>query len=774
MTANRTSGSRCPSRWGQAIVPYLVALCRVGALLGAWLLLAATAQAQTGTVRGFVTDRADGEPLLGVNVVLERAGSLLLGATTNGDGIYAISSVPPGRYQLRASFIGYETFVDSVTVRASERVHVNIALGTSQTELEGVTVEAEDIAGAGRLVAGAHTLHPQDIQRVPGPDVTKDLAMYLTTLPGFVTLGDRGGQLFIRGGEPSHNLVLLDGMYVYQPFHVLGFYSAFPSSVISRANVHAASYGSPFTGRLASVIDIHSRDGNKHSYAGSASVSPFVSAVHVEGPLVQDEVSFIGSVRQSVLEYGAEHYVAQELPYHFGDVFGKIHARIGKYHQLSATALYTYDRSTLGARSTDEVFDEIRWSNRAVGLRYIVMPPSLPFMGEILLSLSHMRTELGRPEAPVRYSQIDGFNYAVNMTHFFRHGEWKWGLFWRVPEVTSMLGGLYQDTVFGSGRRYKSGIYLEPDFYLSEALHLRFSLIAQLFPEQRNPSFVEPRLRLTWTRGAHELSAAAGLYHQEIFGLNDRRDATNLFTAWRGAPRENLSRAVHVLAGYAVSPSPWLNVAAEGYYKRLSNLYISEWTAFPRFTTNLHRASGNVAGLDLRVELQRKRFYGYVSYGLSSVRYRSEEPAVALWYGEESLAFRPPHDSRHQINTLARLTLFGFDLSARWSFNSGRPFNRIYGFDGFVFMNGVQDLFTVDDEQRVIYERPFQGILPTYHRLDVSLERTFDLGRAELTAQAGAINVYDRRNIFALDIFTQRRTDQLPIVPTFGLEVTFR
>ncbi len=729
------------------------------------------AHAQTATVRGFVTDAANGEALLGVNVVLENAGGDLRGAATDADGIYSITRIPPGRYVLRASFIGFQTFTDTLRLAASERRTVNITLAADEEELGEVVVEAAPETGAARVTAGLQIVRPKDIELIPTPDVSGDLVSFLTALPGVISLGDRGGQLFIRGGEPSHNMALIDGMYVHQPYHILGFYSAFPSDILRQADVYTAGYGGPYSGRISSVIDVQSRNGNKRGYASAVSVAPFVSGARLEGPLARDRVSFIGSFRQSVIEQAAQQYVDQDMPYTFGDAFGKIHAVISRNSQLSVSALHTYDRGTLGQESEDRILEEVRWQNTAVGLRYVVLPRQLPFIAEVMLSFSHMRSELGPRDQPVRWTEVKGLNYAVNMTNFFQEAEWKWGLFWRVPQVTSLLGGVYQNVEFGFSRRHKAGIYIEPDFYITDNLRARMTVIGQLFPNQDEAAFVEPRLRVIWQKGRHEVSAAAGLYHQEIFGLNDRRDATNVFTAWRSAPIEDLSKATHLVLGYRVSPTPWLEVAAEGFYKRLRNLFIAEWTAFPRFTSRLQRADGEVAGLDLRLEVRRPRFYGYVNYGLSSVEYEAKQAALALWYGDERLKFRPPHDRRHQLNVLASTTLGGVDLSVRWNFGSGRPFNRVFGFDGFVLLNGVQDLFNVPDEQRVIYERPFQGTLPTYHRLDVSAERRFEYDTFTLTLQAGAINLYDRRNLFALDIFTTERSDQLPFVPTVGIKI---
>jgi len=748
---------------------------RPGLIVGMLCLVALAplpqAHARQATVRGFITDASNGEALQGVNVVLENAAGDLRGGATNGDGIYGITRIPAGRYTVRASFIGFQTYRDSLALRANEQLTLNIALAPDDAEMEEIVVEAEPETGAARVTAGMQVIRPKDIELVPMPDVSGDLAMFLTTLPGVVTLGDRGGQLFVQGGEPTHNMMLIDGMYVHQPYHILGFYSAFPSDILSRVDLHMAGYGSPFSGRIASVLDIYSRNGNKRKFAGAISAAPFVSGVRLEGPLIRDRLSFISSFRQSVIEHAAQRYVTQDMPYHFGDVFGKVHAVLSNNSQVSASIIHTHDRGTLGQPSEDRLLEEIRWQNTAYGIRYVILPRALPFVAEMLLSVSHVRTEQGPGDAPVRWSRLQGFNYAVNMTNFFKRAEWKWGVFWRSPEVTSVLGGLYQNLAFGFSRRHKAGLYIEPDFYIANGLRLRVGLIGQMFPNQNQPTFIEPRVRLVAQRGRHELSAAVGQYHQEVFGLNDRRDATNVFTAWRSAPTDELARATHYLLGYRFTPTTWLEFSAQGFHKEVKNLAVAEWTSFPRFTGRLQPADGRISGLDLRLEVRTPRFYGYVTYGLSSVVYEARQAALQLWYGVESLKFHPPHDRRHQVNVLASTRLAGFDVSARWNFGSGRPFNRIFGFDGFVLMNGVQDLFNVQDDQRVIYERPYQGILPTYHRLDVSVERLFEFDGFTLTMQASGINLYDRRNLFALDLFTLERTYQLPFVPTFGIKI---
>ena len=735
-------------------------------LFVAVLLWAPQVLAQTASVRGFITDESDGQPLQGVNVAFEDATGALRGAVTDDDGFFIIIRLAPGRYVLRASFIGYETTRDTLNLEPGGTITRRLIMRPGEAALDEVVVEADREGGA-TVSAGLQTVRPKDIDLVPTPDVSGDLVTYLSTMPGVISLGDRGGQVFIRGGEPSHNLTLLDGMYVYQPFHILGFYSAFSSDILRNADIYAGGFSSKYSGRMSSVIDVHSRNGNNKKYRRTLSLAPFVNLFILEGPIKKDRISFLGSYRASTIERFASKYVNQPLPYSFGDIFGKLHTVINESHQVSFSFIHTYDRGTL----VEDADEEIRWKNTAYGLRYLIAPPSLPILGEVLFSISRLESSLGPRETPTRTSDINGFNLAVNIINYGRRSQVDWGFYLRTPQATAALGGLFQNLNFTSDRLTTVGGYFEPELYLNQGLRVRPGVVMQFLGDQG--FFVEPRLRVTWERGSHQVSAAAGLYRQELVGLNDRRDATNIFTAWAGSPTGNLPKATHVLLGYRVAPKPWLRFSVEGFYKDLSSLFISEWTAFPRFTTNLQEASGRAVGMDLRLEIQRPSFYAFINYGLSSVEYEAMQEDLLIWFGEETITFRPPHDRRHQINALARTSVFGFDVSARWNFGSGLPYNQVRGFDGFILLDGPVDVAEEPGASRVIYDRPFGGELPNYHRLDVSVERVFVSGNTVVTLQAGAINVYDRANLFSLDLFTLHRTDQLPLIPTVGIKFEF-
>ncbi|MEM6647239.1 MAG: TonB-dependent receptor [Bacteroidota bacterium] len=736
------------------------------------LALPCSAWAQSGTIRGIVTDASDGQAMQGVNVLVLDGETLVTGVASNRDGFYTIPSVPVGTYTLRATFIGYRPFEVTVAIDAGEVVTQAVALSPDEALLDEVVVEAQQ-SGATRVTAGQQTISPADIQALPAPDVTGDLVNYLTTLPGVVSTGDRGGQLFIRGGEPTQNLVLLDGMVVYQPFHVVGFYSAFPSDILNRADIYAGGFGSRYGGRMSSVLDVATRTGNKQEFTGAVAGAPFVSTLRVEGPIVKDRISVLTSVRQSLIELTADPLVGRDLPFNFFDTFGKVHASLNETSQLALTGLFTTDRGTLVQEGGGTPAEEVRWENQAIGGRYVVLPKAYPILAEAMVSYSRLRTELGPSETPNRVSEISNFNVETHATYYGTNADINMGFRMTSVSLQNRLGGAYQVNINEDEFAPEIGFYVEPEFRLGNGLRVRTGVVLQHYKQKPFP-VVEPRLRLVWEGRGQQISAAFGRYHQELVGLNDKRDAASVFTAWTLAPADRVPESWQGILGYRFTLLDGLDVSLEGFYKELYNLSIPEWSAFPALTTRIQSADGAAYGADVRLEVNQNKFYGYINYGLSNVTYRSDQENFQLWFDIDELEFRPPHDRRHQLTMVGTYGFGPFDASVRWQFGAGLPFNQALGFDGLVVLDGPVNVNTDPGFRRVIYERPYNGVLPTYHRLDVSVERSFEFEYTTVKAQAGLINAYDRANLFYLDVFTLDRADQLPLVPTFGLEIALK
>ena len=746
-------------------------------LVGVWLW-GMPAAAQEVTLRGFIVDRSDGQPLQGANVALQNEQDPqqpIRGTVSNKDGFYQINQIAPGRYAVRISFVGYVAYADTLALGREAFVTLSVELPPSEEELGEVVVQAE--GGATRVRGGLQTVRTKDLERIPTPDASGDLATYLQSLPGVISIGDRGGQLFIRGGTPSQNLVLLDDLLIYQPFHIIGFFSAFPEDLISYVDVYAGGFNARYNGRISSVIDVSTREGNKQFVEGAGSISPFLASARVEGPLRKGKVSVLASMRHAVIERIAPTLIGEDLPFQFGDVFLKFQHTDQVNNRCSASAMFTYDRGRIDPK--DEVRNDIfQWNNFVFGGRCFVFPTDAPVLFDFNSGLSYVRNVVGDADDPERSSDALQAATEVNLTRFLGDTELHLGIFARMNWLGFETGEQFQNLVRDDDVLFAFGGYLDAALPLNEKLKITPGAALVIHP-LNYPISLEPRLRATWQPGgedgSREFNVALGVYRQTLVGVTDERDAGSAFIAWMPPPvNDAQSRALHALAGFQQQIGPWLRIAGEGYYKRLGSLPIPIWSTIARFTTTLTLAKGNVYGFDTRLEFQRKALYAYLSYGYSWTEYLAQQDNFGVWFGEAVQRYHPPHDRRHQVNAVVSIELGKFQGSVRWQYGSGLPYTRPLGFDELIPLQNLPDVRTDYGTPRVLYERPYQGRLPAYHRLDVSLKRAFPIKQGTLTVQVGAINVYDRANLFYFDIFTVRRVDQLPLIPNLSIKYESR
>ena len=760
--------------------------CLLMIVLWAVLLVAGVgeAAAQQAIVQGFVTDSTTEQSMQGATVVLRSQTGATYGAASDGDGYFIVRRIPPGRYTFSVTFIGFRPYEEDLTLAADEIVQRQVILAEEQTELDEVVVQAEREGSVTAVAAGLQTVVPAQIERVPMPGVTGDLASYLQTVPGVVVQGDRGGQFFVRGGSLDQNLALLDGLPVYMPFHILSFYSAFPQEIIDNVGFYTGGFGARHGTRISSVIDVTARKGNKQNLAGELSLAPFLSTARLEGPLIKNKVSILASVRESFIETVMPGLFGQKFPYRFGDRFGKLHAFLSPSHSFSLMALSTYDRGDLAGSSQNFLGDalspdvsdssEVTWENLVLGGRYVFLPGFAPLLAEFSGGYSEMTNAFGPPEARERTSEIRSIDATADFTLFLNNSELRFGAAYRASTFEFSLGGQFQDLELGNEDLTEVNAYVETDIALIGArLSLQPGARLYALPD-RSQQWIEPRVRLLWRPngedGRHQINAAWGLYHQAVVGLNDERDVGNIFTAWTITPEDApVPEAMHAIVGWNMRVAPWLSVAAEAYYKDFSNLSVPIFSPFPRFTTALQSADGEAMGVDVRLDMQDQPFYfesvldGYVSYSLSSVEYQT---ATATYH--------PGHDRRHQINAVLRAQRGDISLTAQYQYGSGLPFTESGGFDVWYLLTPDVDVTRNPGEERVVYSAPFEGRQPTYQRLDLWLERKIERGRSVVTLRAGALNIFNRENLFYYDLFTFKRVDQLPFIPSVGFKMELR
>ena len=199
-------------------------------------LLPFIAISQTATIRGFVYSKESGEPVLFTNVYL--AGTTM-GAATDVNGYYTITRVPPGSYQLTVTSIEHDTLAIPVTVQAGEIVTKKLYLDKRTVNLKTIDISAEKEEQRTEVKVSVNKITPKEMKQLPSVGGEPDLVQYLQVLPGVVFSGDQGGQLYIRGGTPIQNKVMLDGMVIYNPFHSIGLFSVFDTDIIRNADVYA-------------------------------------------------------------------------------------------------------------------------------------------------------------------------------------------------------------------------------------------------------------------------------------------------------------------------------------------------------------------------------------------------------------------------------------------------------------------------------------------------------------------------------------------------------
>jgi hypothetical protein len=735
-----------------------------GAIAAAAALCCApvAAAAQQATILGIVADSGTGRPLENVVITLATGGQPAYRTLTDRNGFYQILGVSAGTYALRIRRVGYQEHEQIITLAAGEQRRVSVRLEQTALVLEGVVVTAEQ-GGAAVSDQGRQVVTPEDVRLVPVPGGSGDLVTYLQTLPGVTTTGDRGGQLFVRGGTPAENLVLVDGIPIYQPFHILGFYSVFPEDLVSSADFYPGGFGARYQGRTSSVLDVRLREGYPQGFRAMASVSPFITEALAEGPV--EGATLLASVRRSLVEETSGTLLGATQRLTFESQLFKVTTTHRSNDRCSALALHTEDR---GRIDPEEQESQVGWNNLVFGVRCVSLRPS-----GALVEAHWGYTRSGSDAVARGSSRLNSNVWRM------QHDLHATGRIGTVPieagyeiyleAMTYSTAELLSGGTSGRDDVWGVSVYAEPTLRVGSRIEVRPGVALIASPR----ATVEPRLRVRWepfgpSNGA--LQGALGLYRQYVFGVSDMRDVSSVFVAWMEAPNGEPLKALHGMLGWQQPLGGGLRWSVDGYYKRLTGIPVTVWSAVAQFPTQLSRADGKTLGADVRVEYSSRHFSGFLGYGYSWTLYETSQRQFTTWFGEPVQSYHPPHDRRHQINAILNLYFGGFTASARWQLGSGLPFTRPIGFDeAFDFARELSQVKTTLGTTRLLLEKPFTGRLPWVHRLDLSLTRAFHVSFGQIVVQAGVVNAYGRQNMFYYDLFTGRRLDQLPLAPYASL-----
>ncbi|MEJ0055998.1 MAG: TonB-dependent receptor [Bacteroidota bacterium] len=247
------------------------------------------------TISGFIKDLATGEELIGANVIVRNLPAT--GVSANAYGFYSIT-LSEGAYILATQFVGYSTRVDTINLKSNVRLDFKLDNAVSQLDEVVITSEKND-QNITENQMGTQKLDVQQIRNIPVFFGEKDILKTLQLLPGVKSAGDGSSGFYVRGGNASQNLILLDEATVYNASHLLGFFSVFNSDAIKDVTLYKGTHPAEFGGRLASVLDIKMRDGNNQKFSVSGGIGTVASRLNVEGPIKKGKGSFIVSARRT-------------------------------------------------------------------------------------------------------------------------------------------------------------------------------------------------------------------------------------------------------------------------------------------------------------------------------------------------------------------------------------------------------------------------------------------------------------------------------------------
>jgi CarboxypepD_reg-like domain/TonB-dependent Receptor Plug Domain len=761
------------------------------------IAIACGTQAQ-GIIRGFIKDKETGQ-----SVIFQPIGLVgtQYGTVTDENGYYSLTKIPPGTYTIIISSLDYEEITENVTVENDRVVARNFLLEKKITTTDVVEINGDKSDQRNNTNVSVETIRPQDIKRIPGVGGQPDLAQMLTTLPGFISTGDQGGQIYVRGGSPVQNKVLLDGMIVYNAFHSIGLFSVFDTEIIGNADVYTGGFGAQFGGRISSVMDITTRDGNKREHRGKLSVSPFGANAIVEGPLKKlkengSGISYILSVKHSYLDKTSPvlyPYIndGQGLPFTFTDIYGKI-----SFGGNNGSKFNIFGFDFKDAVSNYRSLASLAWENVGVGGNFVIVPATSAVLISGNFAKSKYNVALKEDNLPNRSSSINGFNFGLDFKYVIKNDVLKYGIeivgFSTNYSTFNPLGvnvEYGQNTteldLFGTYKFNRGNWVVEPG--------IRFQYYGSL-------SVFSPEPRLSAKYKVNErlrIKGATGIYTQNLMATNSDRDVVNLFYGFLGGPeniqtqftkpdltvrevKNPLQRAIHYIFGFEFDITERLNLNVEGYYRKFTQISNTNRNkVFADTPANADRPdalkkdfvleSGWAAGCDVVFKYEDKRNYLNLVYSLGKVR---------RWDGFQW--YYPVFDRRHNVNVVASRYLGKekqYEFNLRWNMGSGLAFTQTQGYyqpQG-VGQGVALDYLTSNSSSLGIqYADLNKGRLPYYHRLDMSIKRSFKLAnKAKLEVNIGLTNAYNRANVFYVDRVTSQRVNQLPFMPNAGINFNY-
>lgn len=730
------------------------------------------------TLNGYIRDVSNGEELIGVTVYIPE---IKAGTVTNAYGFYSIT-VAPGNYQVLFSYVGYKT--QSVAIDLTKSESRNIELVSEATMIQEIVVEDKALdANVVDVQMSRNEINVEQIKKLPSlfgePDIIKNIQL----LPGVISAGEGTSSFFVRGGSADQNLILIDEAPVYDPSHFFGLFSVFNADVIKDAELYKGGIPSRFGGRLSSILEVRTKDGNNRQFSGSGGLGLMASRIMLEGPIRKEKSSFIISARRSYVDLFLKAADSENSVY-FYDVNAKVNWKhrnnnrffaaiyAGRDYFSAGGGIFSFGwGNATGTFRWNHLFNDRLFSNTSLiisnfdyalrvrdavlGIEWTSSLQELSFKNDMSYFIN-TNNELtfgyhltGRQFSPGKiFPSADGSIFSgleLQKMYALDHGIYI-GNRQRVNDNLTVDYGVRLSVFQNVGT---ADVFLYEDSRNNVEITRTDTLHYEAWENIKTYINVEPRLAVRYALGPdHSLKAS---YNRMVQNTHLIASGTVPlpFNTWNPSSYYLKPQiADQVAAGYFRNfQENTYEASVELYYKDIQNITDFADNAQIFFNedlaTEFRQGDSWSYGAELMVNKTQGKLTGMVSYTLSkTVR---NVPGV-----NRDMDFLANYDRRHALNIAATI-----DMNAKWAFganftyNTGRPITLPVG--KFEYDNYLPTVITERNSYR----------LPAFHRLDISATLSplkYVNKRFKGQWVFSIYNVYNRKNPFT--IYTRTAQDE--------------
>jgi len=713
-----------------------------------------------GTLRGIVRDSITTEVLLYANIYIPE---LKTGVSTDNRGFFIIPSIPANKkYTIVVTFVGYSPKKVNISIQANKITHIDIYLTKSTIEMKNIVVSGERV---NEEEVTAQRISIQDIENMTN-GVETDVMRSIQFQPGVQSAGDVSARYYVRGGASNENLVLLNETPIYNPFHALGIFSVIDPDMINSIDFYKGGFGAKYGGRLSSVMDIITKDGNRNNFGATAAISQLTVKAALEGPV--PDGSFIMTGRKSYSNEIIKKFTNNKnIPIDFYDASFKINYSNPDFLPISKFTFFGF-MSKDKIDYKNKLHSDFTWSNSHLGFNWFTATQNSPLFAELTLYYSKFSGSEIPNSSNNRHIEngVDDITFKTDFNYVLGdRNEYYGGVkinYIKTKLFLSNSSGKIKNvgsegTMFGGYGGFK---LLSINNFKAD-LGSRLNVLKL---SEGSSLFFEPRINVIYSLlPTLNLKAAWGIYQQDLVTISDEDEVLALFEPWIIIPEYlKTPNSIHYIAGFDYYFTDKLKINVEGYYKVMHNLAVLNDELIYPTDNQLINASGESHGAEITMNYKTGWINTQLSYSYSNTTKRIRD-----------FEYHPRYDSRHAIKIFVNYKL-GNNWSAgiSWNYSAGLPYTQIFGYYNKYNPSGIlipSSLFTYYQSFPILADRN-AARLPDYHRLDMSLSKKFQLGFMNLSIDLNIINVYDRKNFFYFDTKTGERVNMLPFLPSIDVK----